>query len=74
MARARRGRKAASGRPLSNFGHWRRDGQPKASFTTRDDALRAAHFQLLEHGARLDVYVCDLCRSWHMGTPQGGAP
>jgi hypothetical protein len=55
-------------RPLSLGSHWRADGAPKAVFRTQSDALRAADGRRLEWGDDLDVYQCDFCSRWHLGS------
>ena len=49
--------------------HWRRDGQPKASYMSQGEALSVAEERTLETGLRLDVYRCPVCSAWHMGSP-----
>ena len=65
-------RRRPSHRPLTIDGsHWRADGQPKVRFSTRNDALRAAHDRGAESGSELGVYRCDFCGGWHMGKRSG---
>jgi hypothetical protein len=72
MAKARRGSKRNRPRPTGAPGgasreHWRADGQPKARFTTPDEANRSALRLRLENGADLDPYRCGFCSGWHLG-------
>jgi hypothetical protein len=54
--------------------HWRADGLPKTGYTTQSDALTAALVRRQESGVELNVYLCDVCRAWHMGKPRGDSP
>jgi hypothetical protein len=56
------------GRRLSLGSHWRSDGAPKTIFRSQQDALRAANVRRLESGVSLNVYECDFCSSWHLGS------
>jgi hypothetical protein len=65
----RRGRgRRDEARPLSLGSHWRADGAPKAVFRSQQDALRAASGRELESGVTLNVYQCDFCSCWHLGS------
>jgi hypothetical protein len=58
-------------RPFSLGSHWRSDGAPKAVFGSRQDALRAANVRQIESGVSLNVYACDFCSRWHLGSSAG---
>ena len=58
-------------RPLSPGSHWRADGAPKATYRTQQEALSVADERQLESGVDLNVYQCDLCHCWHMGSAAG---
>jgi hypothetical protein len=62
------GARRRDGRRLSLGSHWRADGAPKAVFRSKQDALRAANVRHLESGVTLNVYECDFCSSWHLGS------
>ena len=66
MASRRRLRRKTAG-PV-RLPHWRADGQPKARFSSEQDANRAALGYRLEHGADLSAYECEICGGWHLGT------
>jgi len=51
--------------------HWRADGAPKTSYSSRGEAQVAADERRRESGAELNVYQCDHCHAWHMGKSGG---
>jgi len=55
-------------RPVRLGSHFRADGRPKTAFRTQREATAAADERRRESGADLNVYQCDLCSAWHMGT------
>ena len=62
------GARRSEARQLSLGSHWRADGAPKAVFRSQQDALRAANVRRIESGVTLNVYECDFCSSWHLGS------
>jgi hypothetical protein len=54
-------------RPL-RLPHWRADGNPKVRYPSETEANKAAFAFRLEHGTDLNVYQCEYCGGWHMGT------
>jgi hypothetical protein len=68
MARRRRTTKRSDERPGILGSHWRADGAPKTSFSTQGEALSVADERRQESGATLNVYRCDYCAGWHMGS------
>ncbi len=67
------GQQTDGGNRIAGLGsHWRADGLPKAAYASQHDALTAAYVRRQESGVELDVYRCDVCSAWHMGTPRGG--
>jgi hypothetical protein len=58
-------------RPFSPGAHWRADGAPKATYASQQEALSMADERHQETGTRLNVYRCDYCSGWHMGTAEG---
>ena len=56
-------------RPLSMDGsHWRADGRPKVRYPSQADALGAAEERSRQSDVTLEVYRCDFCGGWHMGS------
>jgi hypothetical protein len=73
MARRRKRRKPSWRDPEAdrapNLGaHWRADGSPKTAYRSQNEALGAADERRQESGAELNVYQCDFCHAWHMGS------
>jgi hypothetical protein len=76
---ARRNRPRPSGRRPQPGGdrtrslgsHWRADGAPKATYTTQSEALSVADERAVDAGVGLNVYQCDFCHGWHMGSAGG---
>jgi hypothetical protein len=64
-------RKATTERPPSLGAHWRADGAPKTSYRSEREALAMADERRRESGADLNVYRCDFCAAWHMGSSGG---
>jgi hypothetical protein len=62
---------ARDDRPFGLGTHWRSDGQPKTAYATELDAWAMAEERRHSAGVNLNVYRCDVCRSWHMGNPPG---
>jgi hypothetical protein len=55
-------------RPVALGAHWRADGQPKSAYRSQGEALGVADERRSESGVDLNVYQCDICRSWHLGS------
>jgi hypothetical protein len=55
-------------RPVSLGAHWRADGQPKSAYRSQGEALSVADERRAESGVDLNVYRCEICRSWHLGS------
>jgi hypothetical protein len=55
-------------RPPSLGTHWRADGQPKSAYRSQGEALGVADERRHESGVDLNVYQCEICRSWHLGS------
>jgi hypothetical protein len=55
-------------RPFGIRTHWRADGNAKTAFPTQRAAADAADERRRESGIVLNVYLCDFCSGWHMGT------
>lgn len=51
--------------------HLRADGAPKTSYRTRHDALAVADERRQDSGVELNVYQCEFCSAWHMGSTEG---
>ncbi len=68
-----RGRRRAIGddRPYSLGAHWRADGAPKTSYSSQGEALSVADELRQDTGADLNVYRCQHCSGWHMGSAGG---
>ncbi len=56
---------------LSRMGHWRADGSAKVKFASEDDANRSAFRLRMEMHLDLEVYKCDICGYWHLGSSPG---
>jgi hypothetical protein len=68
MPRKRRARKD-DGIHRVRLSHWRADGQPKARYSSEQDANRATLQYRLDHGVDLGAYTCEFCGGWHLGKP-----
>jgi hypothetical protein len=55
-------------RPPSLGTHWRADGQPKSAYRSQGEALGVADERRFDSGVDLNVYQCEICRSWHLGS------
>ncbi len=63
------GRRRREHRPLAIDGsHWRADGRPKVRYASQADALHAADERAREADVQLQVYRCEFCGGWHMGS------
>jgi hypothetical protein len=51
--------------PVSS--HFKRDGTPKNSYRTQQEARSSAQLAWTLNGVELDTYRCDYCHQWHMG-------
>jgi hypothetical protein len=51
--------------------HWRSDGAPKTSYRSQAEALSMADERRQDNGVILNVYRCEFCSSWHMGSAEG---
>lgn len=51
--------------------HWRADGAPKAAYRSQAEALSVADERRHDTGLELNVYRCEICSSWHMGSAEG---
>jgi hypothetical protein len=58
-------------RAFSPGAHWRADGAPKTTYSSQIDALSMADERRHETGVDLNVYQCDYCSGWHMGSSGG---
>jgi hypothetical protein len=47
--------------------HFTREGSPKRSYRTEQEAKSAAQLAWTLNGAELGVYRCEFCHQWHMG-------
>lgn len=59
---------AGRGNPGS---HWRADGAPKTAYRSQSEALSVADERRDDTGLDLNVYLCDFCSAWHMGSAEG---
>jgi hypothetical protein len=58
-------------RPLSvSHTHWRSDGQAKTRYDSPGAAHGAAEERRREAGVELNVYACDFCGGWHLGSAE----
>ncbi len=68
--RSEPGRFSTPGR--ANLGsHWRADGAPKTAYRSQAEALSVADERRGDTGLDLNVYRCDFCSAWHMGSAEG---
>ena len=51
--------------PVSS--HFKRDGTPKRSYRTQQEAAGQAQLAWTLEGVELDTYRCDHCHQWHIG-------
>ena len=58
-------------RQPSHRSQWRADGAPKTAYLNRRDALSVADERRIDAGVELNVYQCEICSAWHIGTAQG---
>jgi len=56
-------------RPFNPGSHWRADGAPKTPYRSQAEALSVADERRQDTGVDLQVYRCDHCSAWHMGSP-----
>jgi hypothetical protein len=54
----------------SHRSHWRADGAPKTAYRSQSDALSVADERRMDSGVVLNVYRCEFCRAWHVGSAQ----
>ncbi len=55
-------------RPLGrSSSHFKRDGTPKKSYRTAQEAASAAQLAWTLEGVDLNTYRCDHCFQWHIG-------
>jgi hypothetical protein len=47
--------------------HFTREGAPKTSYRTEQEAKSAAQLAWTLNGAELNAYRCDFCHQWHIG-------
>jgi hypothetical protein len=62
---------AAVPRQQSHRSHWRADGAPKTSYRSQRDALSVADERRIDAGVELNVYQCEFCSAWHIGSARG---
>jgi hypothetical protein len=58
-------------RQQSHRSHWRADGAPKTAYRSQRDALSVADERRMDAGVELNVYRCEFCSAWHVGTAKG---
>ena len=51
--------------------HWRADGAPKTAYRDQREALSVADERRADDGVELNVYRCEFCSAWHLGTARG---
>jgi hypothetical protein len=69
MSRRRSRPGSPNHRPLSlRSSHWKTDGSAKVRFSDRAAALSIANQRAMEDGIQLNVYQCDFCTGWHLGS------
>jgi len=55
-------------RPLGRVAsHFTREGTPKSSYRTRQEAEQSARLAWTLNGVDLNAYRCDYCHQWHIG-------
>jgi hypothetical protein len=47
--------------------HTTRNGRPKKSYTSRDEAQAQARLMTKRDGAMMSAYKCGTCDKWHLG-------
>ncbi len=70
---ARPGRRLPNSAPRrpSHRSHWRADGAPKTAYRNQSDALSVADERHIDAGVELNVYQCEFCSAWHIGSAAG---
>lgn len=53
---------------VSPGSHWRADGQPKSAYASQGEALSMADERRADSGVELNVYQCEICARWHLGS------
>jgi hypothetical protein len=53
--------------PLPVSSHFTREGTPKNSYRTEQEAKSAAQLAWTLNRAELNAYRCDVCHQWHIG-------
>ncbi|HQT99679.1 MAG TPA: hypothetical protein PLG60_04165 [Acidimicrobiales bacterium] len=47
--------------------HFTREGTPKTTYRTRQEAEQSARLAWTLSGVDLNAYRCDVCHQWHIG-------
>jgi hypothetical protein len=63
----RRTRRPVHRSPGRSSSHVKRDGTPKRSYRTQQEAAGAAQLAWTLEGVDLNTYRCELCHQWHIG-------
>ena len=68
--KSRRRRARVTAQPTGRVSsHFTREGTPKNSYRTEQEAKGAAQLAWTLNGAELNAYRCDFCHQWHIGKP-----